>query len=96
MLAIGLELDIGEARFFQADMTRGATIRDSDVRMPDLLNSRLKVPLQRDCFAPRTDHAEVALLVVPPFAEVIFGGRNREQHEQDRAHDRECAQGVAE
>ena len=48
MLAIGLKLDVGETRFLEANVTRGTTIRDPNIRMPNLLNARLKVALQRD------------------------------------------------
>jgi hypothetical protein len=96
MLAIGLKLDVGETRFFEANVTRSATIRDPNIRMPNLLNARLKVALQRDRFATGADHPQVAFLVMPPFAEVILCGRNREQYEQNRAHDTKRAQGITE
>src|ERR1700758_768279 len=65
-----LGADIDEAGLFQAHMASGAAIDHPEFRQPDLLNSSLKMSLQRDCFSASPNQAQIVLLVMPPFAEV--------------------------
>jgi hypothetical protein len=96
MLAIWLQADIGEARFFQPDVATRAAISDAKFRMPDLLQSRLEVALQCDGIPAGADHPQIAVLVVTPLTEVVFGRRDREEREQDCANRAERADRIAE
>ena len=96
MLAIRLHTDIGETRFIQPDVATRAAIGDAKLRMPDLLKSRLKVALQRDGITAGPNHPQVAVLVMTPLTEVVFGRRDGEQHKQDRADGTKRTDGIAE
>src|SRR5579871_506397 len=96
MLAVGLCGDIGEAGFLESDMTTRATIRYSKIGKPDLLDPALKVPLQRVRLAAIADHAQVAVLIVPPLAEEVFCRSNRHGGQKHHADDAEGAHAVSE
>ena len=81
MAAEWLCADIGETRFFQSHMARGAAIDDSDLRKPYLLDAVVEVTLQRDRVSARPNQRKVLFLIVTPFTEVILrrcdGQRNQ-------------------
>jgi hypothetical protein len=96
MLTVRLQTHIREGGFFQTNVTGRAAVRNADIRMPDLLNSRLEMALQCDGLTARLDQSQVAFLVVSPFAEMVLGRGDCEQYQQNRADHAEGTKGVAE
>src|SRR5215472_7689975 len=85
VLAVRLQTNIPEARFFQSNMATAAAIGDAQFGMPDLLDPRLEMALQGDSIAARADHPQVALLIVTPLTEVVFRRCDSQQRQQNRA-----------
>ena len=77
--------NISQAGFLQANVAGSAAVDNSEFGMPDLLNSALKMPLQGDGIAARANHVQIGVLIVPPFAEMMFGGRDREREQKHHA-----------
>src|SRR6202007_250990 len=88
MRAIRLRGDIGEAGFFHSNVTGGAAVDHAQLGQPDLLNSSLKVPLQRVGVTAIANHLQISVLIVPPLAEEILGWSDchgEEEHDTDHA-----------
>ena len=96
MRAIGLVGNVGEAGLFQSDVATGAAVDYAEFGQPDLLNAAVEVALQRVGVAAVADHLEIAVLVVPPLAEKILGGSDRQRAEEDQAHHAKRAHAIAE
>ena len=96
MLAKGLNANVVQARFFQSHVATGAAVGDAEFGQPDLLNAALKMALERDRIAAVADHFLVAVLIVAPFAEMIFGGGDGERNQKHKADYAEGANAISE
>src|SRR5579872_3048215 len=86
---------VGQAGFIQSDVASLAAVHDTEFGMPDLLNSALEVPPQGDSFAAAANHAEVRLLIMAPFAEMMFRRGDGERQQEDDADHAERAHRIA-
>ncbi len=91
-----LGADIGQTGFFQSHMAGGAAIDDSQLRKPDLLDSVMKVALQRDRVSPVANQRQILLLIMAPFAEVVLSRRDGQRNQQQQADHAKSAHGMAE
>src|SRR5215469_195118 len=72
MFAKGLSADIRQAGFLLRNVTGRAAIDDTEFRQPHLLKIALEVPPQSSRIAAAADHPQVALLIMPPLAKIVF------------------------
>ena len=82
--------------FFQSDVATGAAVDDAEFGQPDLLDAALEVALQRVGIAAVADHPKIAVLVVPPLAEEILRGSDRQRGQENQADHAERAHAVPE
>src|SRR5271167_325240 len=87
---------VGQARFFQAQMTRCATVGNLLFGNPDLLDAALEVTFHGNGISTPTNEMQVLVLVMTPLAEVVFRRRNGQQRKQDDARGAEGASAVTE
>src|ERR1700687_2622747 len=96
MRAEGLHVYVIEAGFFQTNMAARTSVDHSEVGQPDLLNPSLEMALQRDRIAAVTNHLQIAVLIMTPFAEVVFRGRDRQRSQKHQSEHAEGANAVPE
>src|SRR5215831_14467503 len=96
MLAIGLRGYIRQADFFEPNMAASTTVDDTELGQPNLLNASIEMPPQRVCLAAVADQDQVAILIMPPFAEEVFCRSDRYRDKKNYAHDAEGAHVVSE
>src|SRR5208337_3609958 len=83
MPAEWLGADIGKTRLLQPNVAGGASIDDSDLRKPYLLDPvvLVKPALQCNRISPARNQRQILFLVVAPFTEVILSGSYREKNQ---------------
>src|SRR5271166_2726429 len=92
----GLRAYIGEARLFHSNVATRAAVDHTELGQPDLLNPALKMALQCHGIAAVADHLQISVLIMTPFAEVVFRGGNRERSQKNQAHHAEGANAIPE
>jgi hypothetical protein len=85
MLAKRLLTHIAQAGFIQAQMARGAAIDNTQLRQPDLMNTGLKMPAQRNRISTIVNERQVLTLIPMPRGEMFLCGSNGECKEQNDA-----------
>src|SRR5208282_5033460 len=76
-----LQAHVGQAGFLQSNVAGRTSVHDPKFGMPDLLDSPFEVTLQSHGLAASANHAQVGILVVTPFAKVVFGRRDSQRNE---------------
>jgi hypothetical protein len=80
-----LGLHVREAGLFQSQVAGAATIDNTYVRQPCLLQAGMETALERDRLAATANQRKVVALIAGPLAEVILCGRHRQACEQNCA-----------
>src|SRR5579864_4295742 len=96
MRAEGLRAHVRQRSFLHRDVARGASIHHAQFGQPGLLQPRLKASLQSRCIPAKPDQAQILLLILGPFAKVIFGRDYRKTQHQHYAQRAKCMRTVAE
>src|ERR1700675_1188498 len=82
---------VPQTGLFHTQMTGATTIRNAQLRHPDLLQSSLKSPQQGGGLPTAPNQSEVLRLVTRPLPETIFGRGDRQADQQDNAERAERA-----
>jgi len=76
-------------------MTGGAAVGDLLLWQPDLLNAGLKVTPKGDGVGASANEVQILLLVTVPLVEVVLGGSDGEQHQQNQARGAKGARAIS-
>ena len=96
MRAEGLRAHVGEAGFLQTNVATRAAIDDAEVGQPDLLNLSLEMALECNRIAAVANHLQIAVLIMPPLAEVVFSRSDRQRSQEHKAYHAERANAIPE